>query len=405
MSARSKKQKKTYRLRIIFDGVIAIGPPHPKSGDEQGPLFGVMAHSSRRETGRSKKNPGGPRTFIPMHVPTLFTRMAPYGKDARKPDEIYHPPLLPAALHMWHPIRERMSFVFDDDDKPGKLTYQRESPAPVSDAKPKAKKALALDVPFDLNINDITSRDLGGELKLRRIQDVPDAREIWPDRCRLLPGLLDPKPNALAAAQIFVPRGHVCGGGVGPKGNGLDVVFQPLKPKSRKKKKNIVPCVVVIVEAEIVEIQMKSLDTGEKLDPLRFRLTKDEDIWISNGDPSDVAINVKRQALPVNEEERAAVSEKFFALEAVKNLKEDAVKREVANFVFHTDNFTFGPEQLQRADSNRIGDFDIDFELFYTLMDGEDDGDDVPLPRRADLQPFDTGNCYCKLVCRPEHYL
>jgi hypothetical protein len=402
MSEQSRTGEK-HRLRIIFDGVIAVGPPHPKSGDEQGPLFGVMARSTRRETERSKKKNAGPRTFIPMHVPTLFTKLAPCGEDARRPDEIFQ--LLPEhpIWNLWHPIRERMCFKFDGDGEPGKLTYQRESSVPDTGQERHKYKKLHFDKVFN---DKFGPAGLEGKLKLRSIKDLPDAREIWPARCHLLPGLLDPNPIELVAAQVFVPRGHVGGGGVGKKGEGLDVVFDPDKPGSRKKKKSIVPNVVVTVEVETVEIEMQSLDTGETLDSLRFHLTEDAEIWISNGDPSDVAINVRRQALRMSEAERATAHDRIFGLKAFKKLAGDVVKEEIAKFILHTDNITslLVPEEMQQADRNRISDFDIDFELFYTLMDGEDDHNGLPLPRRADYKKFDTGNCYCKLVCRPEEH-
>lgn len=400
MSEQGKTGKK-HRLRIIFDGVIAVGPPHPESGDEEGPLFGVMARSTRQETERSKRNPGGPRTFIPVHVPTLFTKMAPYGEDARRPDENYQRMPDQPVWNLWHPVRERMLFKFDGDGRPGKLTYQRE--APEQDHKPHEHKSPEINLHFDDLFNDkLDNASLEGELKLRSIKDLPDSREIWPARRHLRSGLLDPIPNELVAAQVFVPRGHVGGGGVGRKGDGLDVVFEPLKKGSRKEKKIIVPNVVVTVEAEDVEIEMHSLDTGEPLDPLRFHLTEDSEIWISNGDPSDVSINVKRQALRMSAEERAGAHAKLFSLDALK-VAGDVIKEEILKFLVHTDNIRFAREQ-QQADRSRISDFDIDFELFYTLMDGENDQEFVPLPRMADKKKFDEGNCFCKLVCRPRDH-
>jgi hypothetical protein len=57
--------------------------------------------------------------------------------------------------------------------------------------------------------------------------------------------------------------------------------------------------------------------------------------------------------------------------------------------------------ELVRRDRNRSSKYDVDFELFSPLLDGEDDDDGPPIPRRANGQPFDESNCFCQLVNRP----
>src|ERR1041385_7247085 len=117
------------KLKIIFDGVIAVGPAHPNEGDQDGPLFGVMAQSTRRESDRSRRlgreNPDQPPTFIPVHVPTIYTKLQPQG--GRPPDEVFEK-MFHSTWYLWHPVRERMEFEIDEDSTPGPLTYDRREP-------------------------------------------------------------------------------------------------------------------------------------------------------------------------------------------------------------------------------------------------------------------------------------
>src|ERR1043166_6550463 len=104
------------RLRIIFDGVIAIGPAEPKSGHSlPGPLFAIMPRATRQISRRSRLKAADP-TYIPVHVPVLFTPMTPLN-GVRPPDDQFRPVSPNAPLfNIWYPIRERLRFQFDDEE-------------------------------------------------------------------------------------------------------------------------------------------------------------------------------------------------------------------------------------------------------------------------------------------------
>lgn len=381
-----------HKLRIVFDGVIAVGPPHPPEGDEKGPLFAVMARSTRRRTNLGARNRKAPK-YIPMHVPTVMTKIKPVD-DARPADEIFQLPTLP-RFYVWHPIRERLEFKFDGNGRAGTLTYGREDPAVESS-------------PDTGTVLPTSGTVITGELRIRSVRNVPDAREVEPSRCELRAGALDPKPKEFVAAQIFVPRGHVSGGGAGTKGNGVNVEFTPLPAGRRAVSKDIVPNVVVTVEAERVEITTTSLDTGEKLDPIVFKLEEDGDIWISNGDPSDVTINLERLSQRINDRERREADEAVVRLAEKNALARFYVDRlkageRVPPFgTFFTTTTGGGaiPSDLIEQDPNRQSQFDIDFELFDVLLKGKQ-GNGYPVPRKSDGTPYDERNCFCQLCCAP----
>ena len=82
-------------LKIVFDGVVAVGPGRPQDGSEQmGPFFALMARSTRRLSNRTQRlrrekataiklgkakqdDPEEEPFFVHMHVPTIFTRLKP----------------------------------------------------------------------------------------------------------------------------------------------------------------------------------------------------------------------------------------------------------------------------------------------------------------------------------------
>lgn len=51
------------------------------------------------------------------------------------------------------------------------------------------------------------------------------------------------------------------------------------------------------------------------------------------------------------------------------------------------------------ADPNRDLNVDLDFELYHTLLDGEDDGRSLPIPERV-FGVFNPRNCFnCMVGC------
>lgn len=346
-----------------------------------------MARSTRRQTRWSIQNPNEAKSYIPAHHPTVFTKLVPdVGGGGRPPDEVYR------KWNLWHPQRERLEFRFDNDERPGTLTYER-------------------------------TQERTAEGMIQDIAAVPDMREICPHRSTLRCELLDiPTPeNPVShdvAAQIFVPKGKVSAGGDRQKGQGVDVHFTPL-PKGRKElTKTIVPHVVVTVETELVTVFTYSLDTGEQLDPLVFRLTEDAVIRISNGDPSDMITNFQRiedvkedlKAAPVAPEAEdaqlfdfAQISSRFPTENAVADLSKFVAHATSSGFDDHAPLFpraqdTSGNPITEIPDSGEPREVDLDFELFYTLLDGEDDGLS-PIPRK--MQGFfPERNCFtCQIGC------
>ena len=178
-------------LRIVFDGVIAVGPPPDRDEVKTGPFFGVMARSTRRLSDRSRRLKENPPKYIPVHVPTVYTTMVP-ASDSRPPDEVFQLSKFHPKWYIWHPQRERMEFRFDSDGTPGDLKFND-------------RGSHARTGPF-------------GQVKIHDIEMAPDARQICPERTYLLDGLLtapaaDAPVREEAAAQILVPWGRILAGG------------------------------------------------------------------------------------------------------------------------------------------------------------------------------------------------
>ncbi len=354
----------TYPLRIIFDGVVAIGPGEPKDLSSQpGPLYAVLPRANRQVNRWSRMNPVKP-SYIPVHFPVVFTTLEPRQKDhnVRPPDEKYQyhmtrkpgetppnlgypPPVVPGSplpphpeppppFYIWYPMRERLCFQFDEETEPGLLTYDR----PPGRLYPLECNPTA-SAPNDIYAGDVRA--------------LADMREIFPDRSRLRPEVLSlraPVPNEVAA-QVFVPRGNISSGGYGrPEGPGERVWFEP-KRTGKRLEKCLVPQLIVTVEVSAVNILCYSLDSGEKLDWLGFDLNGPADIWVGNADPGDV-----RQVL----QDLAAG--------------------------------TIGDGEKPLHDT----DFDFDFELYYTLLEGDDDGEGLPVPKSHGR--FGEPNCYVTKV-------
>jgi hypothetical protein len=390
----SGRVERGHRLRMVFDGVIAVGPPHPADGgDQDGPLFGVMARSTRQLSDRSRRNPDEVKRFIPMHVPTIYTRHPP-AEGSRPPDQIFQLADTLPEWYIWHPVRERLEFAFDGDATPGKLTYDRQG-EPVPEPEPDVDE-------WDVLRMLDTGRLPRSPLSIRSITQVPDARTIWPERSFLQDGMLSDEPGVRSevASQIFVPRGAVSGGGLFEKGGGVDVEFSPAIHSAALQ--TVVPNVVVSVQTQSVEIAMFSLDTGEPLDSIRFELTEDTDLWISNGDPTDTTIDMKRvskvvalQKAIVEGLPRADKLTEAFEKGAIVPANMDALRR--VNFIFNSGHGVIA-HGMTRPDPNRVSDVDIDFELFYPLLEDDPNRVGKPVPRRPGGVPFNGPDCFTKLV-------
>ncbi|HYK02577.1 MAG TPA: hypothetical protein VE974_12545 [Thermoanaerobaculia bacterium] len=380
--SRKTMEREKRQLKIIFDGVIAMGPGHPEKGGQRGPFFGVLARSTRRLSDRSKRT-GQKAQYTATHVPTIFTRMQP-AKTSRPPDKIYQVSPYHPRWYMWHPLRERLEFRFDGDGKPGWLTYLRAGSKLIPDSGGGA---------------------LQGTLTFHDIENASDMREIWPERCVLLDGLLSPDPGVdeRVAAQVFVPRGHVTGAGVFKKGSSLDVVFDPAR--GRKSHPSLVPNIAVSTKASTLEIATYSLDSGDPLDSIQFDMTEDAELWVSNGDPTDVEIDVGKLSIVIAEhlrgkgvaagDEERALMQRIGATFPMEGLDLAGVNR----FMFEVCNGGYAVVLQDLVDDYpRAGNIDLDFELLYTLMKNEHltrDKKGLPVPRRPRKdQKFYGPDCY-----------
>jgi len=339
-----------YKVRIIFDGVVAIGPaPNEDFSKQPGPLFAVMPRANRQMSRAAKLNTGDPlpHNYIPVHFPVVFTDLES-SKNDRPPDETY-----PYKTHgqeyasqenpkktysLWYPVRERLIFRFDNEEDWGDLDYQ----AAAGPGGPQPKEQLCKD---DGNCDEQEEKKYAGD-----IQAVANMSEIWPDRYRIraeMKSAHTPAPHEVTT-QVFVPRGKVSSGGIARKeGPGQCATFRP-KRTLEHLTKCLVPEVVVTVEVETkVDILSFSLDTGEKLDRISFNVDRAADIWIGSADPADIRVVLENLLQP--------------HLEPVK----------------------------------RYDEADYDFELYYQLLEGDDDGGGLPVPRAI---RFGEPNCYTTLV-------
>jgi hypothetical protein len=150
------------------------------------------------------------------------------------------------------------------------------------------------------------------------------------------------------AGKVFIPRGHVSSGDYGrAESSGVLATFEPKRTPTQVKKCLVPQLRVRVDDVQVVQIFFFSLDTGEKLDSLTFNLTGNADILIGNADPGDVP-------------------------RVLKNI------------------ITGGNDHDNRTD--------FDFELYYNLLDGPDDGGGLPIPRAI---KFGDPHCYTVKVAPP----
>jgi hypothetical protein len=249
--------------------------------------------------------------------------------------------------HIWHPVRERLVFRFEGEPSPSNLVYQIEG-------QPQGTKFPDGDV-----------------------RALSDMREIFPERSRLIPEALrpatpgDPGKSAAVpvipevAGQVFVPSGRISSS-FGIKRQ-LEVVFTPPRPGRLVKKFTAPELVVTIDGLTGFIIESTSLDTGLPLDEIAFDLNEDAEIRFGNADPPDTRRFLELDGKPPSDEER----------------------RGRVPPVDHPD---FDSRDLARDD---------DFELYYSLLEGEGVGPELPAPMKDPEDPLLSGddrNCYVVLV-------
>jgi hypothetical protein len=273
----------SYDVRIIFDGLVAVGPPHQKGNDSErkGPLFAVMPFAMRKRSHKSIVDPT-PDPFTPIftsvHFPVIITDLKPYG---RKADEYYPQQRADAGKYLWYPMRERMEFSFNRDGNPGRLTYER--------SKQKYKCEDSAPPELECKVFDPENEPQRAQVTLGNIDTVSDMREIWPQRSKLKKKMLAKHPPREVAAQVFVPRGKVSGGTEDYHyPNGQCTSYKPTQTANTVKKCAMQQIVVTVDDVTQLDIAMHSLDTGEELDPLSFKIERNADIRIINADPEAI---------------------------------------------------------------------------------------------------------------------
>lgn len=384
-----KKPKPTVKekpqVKIVFDGVMAVGPGHPDRDETRpGPFFGVMARATRRLSDRTRvqnlaasagKQKTEPTRYTPIHIPTVFTMLEPT-EDSRPPDQVLQLSPFHPKWYLWHPVRERLEFRFDGNGTPGALEYYRQD----------------VELP-------------SAPLAIHTIENVPDLRRIWPARSVLLDGLLsaDPAVSDKVATQVFVPYGTVAGAGTLDRGKPLDVVFDPVRGLDAHP--SLVPNAAVLVYAEDIEIASFSLDSGEPLDSIRLRASEGAEIYVSNGDPSDVEIDTEKLAIQILKailEGKGELSKeaKQFGRRISKAIGAESVEAGVRRAVeFYHGGATVVHNGL--AVFRRLDNVDLDFELYYALMKNEKaaaDGKGLPVPKRTRQgDTFNGPNCYVSI--------
>lgn len=377
------------QLTIVFDGVVAVGPGAPPEGTRKGPFFGVMPRSARQMSDRTHRLVshgivGEPCYYTAIHVPTIFTQMKP-AVGSRPPDQILQLSPLHERWYLWHPLRERLEFQFDGTSKVGDLEYLQDPSALPGHGGP-------------MN---------SGTLSFHDIKCVPDMSRIWPERSVLLPGLLSAGTgiNEKVVTQVLVPRGKVVGAELVDRTRSQSAVFDP--PRACHDEKVVPNTAVIVDDINSVGIAAFSLDSGEELDSIKLEMTDDAEIWVSNGDPSDVEVVMERLAMQIIErlikgKKWKPSDEALNYLAFLAQIFGRSIDVEwIEQYIRHHHHGYDRIHQGIARDLQRTGDHDIDFELFYSILRNDDlahDGVGLPVPKchRAsqDLGP-DCYNCGC----------
>jgi hypothetical protein len=101
--------------------------------------------------------------------------------------------------------------------------------------------------------------------------------------------MLRKKAPREVAAQVFVPYGRVSAGTEDPYyPYGQCATYEPSQTPYTVRKCAMQQIVVTVEDVERVDIATHSLDTGEELDPLSFKLSRPADIRIINADPAAI---------------------------------------------------------------------------------------------------------------------
>lgn len=314
---------KKHKVVIVFSGEVALGPPLPSTLPpdpkdpitEKGPLFGVMPLSGRRSVTFLDESGAEVTGFSGVHLPVIFTNLESDGRT--EDDQI-------GTFRIWYPLRERMQIVVNGDETPGVLTYVHDrdygKAGKLGDPDP-ATGALANP------IEDFAA--------------IPDLGTVSPDRSTLRAGMLDEDAKDVGA-QVFVPSGTLRSGSHDGRRFGHLVAYGPAGSRRQPRNAVVVPQVRITVDVdELLTIRTWSLDTGSELDPLKFVVDKNAELWIGNIDPDEVRSII----------EDLDTSHPF---RAMRRFIEDVV----------------GPA----ANANRaIERCDVDFARFYELTDGTGD--------------------------------
>ncbi|MEA2414871.1 MAG: hypothetical protein QOI58_1528 [Thermoanaerobaculia bacterium] len=199
-----------------------------------------------------------------------------------------------------------------------------------------------------------SKRDLpDGDVRL-----LPDMRKIFPRRSVFKPGALDEKTIPEVAGQVFVPGGRISSSfGVKPR------VTARFEPNAGAAPQDLAPELMVTVDGVTgVTIESLSLDTGDQLDAISFDVPTDNVIRFGSEDIGDIF-------------RMLAGMPRVFA----------------------------APARESDADAPSFHDEpDCDFELYYSVLDGGSERDDLPIPIRqvpgAGSPIGADGNCYVTLV-------
>jgi hypothetical protein len=200
----------------------------------------------------------------------------------------------------------------------------------------------------------------GGDLPEGDVRYLCDMREIFPERSTFRRNALSARIPAIAEVegQVVVPYG-VISSQFGGKDRRV-VSFTPPRPQGLVRK-TVAPELVVTVNGVTgVEIVSQSLDSGRWLDPIAFDLPTNAEIRFGNLDPLDV--------------------QRFITFDG--DLQR-AMEQHERN----------GNGDPHRGTNNR----DVDFELYYSVLDGPDDKNGLPAPEFESGRGLES-NCYVVVV-------